>query len=167
MAAQPTGNIVTNGGFETGDISDWIDISNAAGITLNVSSSANIPGGSHSGAFSGAVITPAGGPSPAGTSHLFEQNISIPSQYSSTQQYLFQGFVKTVGNICLFDAFVNEATDAGVFLSIVLNPGGATPPWVGFAAVVTPGGSFTLILSTNCHTGDTVWFDDLSLIPIA
>jgi hypothetical protein len=55
--AQPTyPQLLTNGGFETGDTSFWTDTFSNLGTLLTVAASSSIPGGSRSGSFSGPIV---------------------------------------------------------------------------------------------------------------
>ncbi len=153
-----------NGGFESGDLTDWTNDYDNPDATFGVAASALIPGGSHSGSYSAALVFDPNGPLLPGTPADMYQSVSSPQICSAGQQYLFQMFVKTVANTCYVNAY--DTTSGYSFINIQLTPGGTTPPWVEMSILTTPGTSFNLVIEAACDTGDTVWFDDISLTPV-
>jgi hypothetical protein len=159
--AQPTcPQLVLNPGFEAGDLTDWVYTGDNPGVTLIVVASSSIPGGAHSGSYAAEFYQ--NGVFLPGTPTDFYQTINVPQLCSTTQQYAFQAFVKTMANTCYVNAYDNFSGTP--FIDIMLGPGTA---WVEMSAIIQPGaGSFQLTLETTCNTMDPVWIDDITLTPI-
>jgi hypothetical protein len=149
-----------NGGFESGALTYWTNDFDNPGASFSVVPSASIPGGSHSGSYSAALITNPNGPFLPGTPADMYQSVTAPQLCAAGQQYLFQMFVKSALNSCYVNAYDN--TSGSNFIDIFLTPGG----WMEMSVVTTPGTSFDLVIEAACNTGDPVWFDDISLTPV-
>jgi hypothetical protein len=87
-----------NSGFESGDLTHWTNDSNNPDASFSVITSALIPGGSHSGFYSAALIFDPNGPFLPGTPADMYQSVTAPQLCAAGQQYLFQMNMKTVGN---------------------------------------------------------------------
>jgi hypothetical protein len=87
-----------NSGFESGDLTHWTNDYNDPDASFSVVTSALVPGGSHSGFYSAALIFDPNGPLLPGTPADMYQSVTAPQLCAADQQYLFQMFVKTVGN---------------------------------------------------------------------
>ncbi|KAK9353229.1 hypothetical protein V1523DRAFT_449941, partial [Lipomyces doorenjongii] len=140
-------------------IEPWINTKDDPGVSLAVVLSSNIPGGSHSGKYSGAfqwdgpILLP-GSPADA------YQSISISNTCVGT--YFFQAFVKTAANFCYFNVYDNDRGTP--FTSTYISSLGASPPWIEVSATITlTSPHFNLVLELACSTADPIWVDDVTL----
>jgi hypothetical protein len=167
-ATSPAGctNPAINGGFEAGTL-DWTFSNANPGFSFTTEASTSIPDGAHSGSYAGAFVSD-GGPFLPGIPVDIYQTISgVGPSCASSGKYQISMFVKTVSNNCFINLY-NDINAQAPVVSIQVAGGGSDPLWSEIVAPVSMPlqNGLTFAFEASCNTQDTVWFDDITMMPI-